>query len=200
MGAFETALASGSPRIGIFFRLGVIMDDGEPFRMWLGVGHVRAGIDAEDDDGGAIYKGMGQMLNVPTFQQLVNGAAERVTFQLSGVPQEVVSLASGGANEVKGAPLAVGIGVFDAEWQLAGNPVWLKRFTVDFLSLQRQQAGAEEAIYTVGLSARSIFTGRRRPGLSFFTDEEQQRRSPGDRFCEHTRRYALQAGKAWPVL
>jgi hypothetical protein len=158
---------------------------------------VRAGIDAADGSG-EIYSGMGQMLNVPAFQQLINGVAERVNFQLSGVPQKVVDLASGGADEVKGVALNVGLGVFNAEWQLAGQPLWLKRFTVDFLTLQRQQQGSEEAIYTVALSARSVFTGRRRPGLSFFTDEEQQRRSPGDRFCEHARRYAREETKAWP--
>jgi hypothetical protein len=193
VGAFETALASGSPRIGIFFRLGI----DPPFRMWLGIGHVRAGIDAADG-AGEIYSGMGEMLNVPAFQQLINGVAERVTFQLSGVPQNVVQLASGGADEVKRAALNVGLGVFDAEWQLAGQPIWLKRFTVDFLTVQRQQQGSEEAIYTVALSARSIFSGRRRPGLSFFTDDEQQRRSPGDRFCEHVRRYSRDVSKAWP--
>lgn len=194
--AFDAALASGNPRIGVFFRLGITMSDGEPFRMWLGIGDCRAGIDAEDGDG-AIYKGLGEMLNVPQFNQLINGVAERVSFQLSGVPARVVELASAGADEVKGAPLNVGLGVFDPDWQLIGNPMWLKRFIVDFLTLQRQQSGTDPAIYTVALSARSIFTGRRRPGLSFFTDEEQQRRSPGDRFCEHARRYSDDT-KAWP--
>jgi hypothetical protein len=165
--------------------------------MWLGVGDCFAGIDATDGSG-ATYKGMGEMLNVPAFQQLINGVAERVQFTLSGVPSRVVELAADDSDAVKGAPLNVGLGVFDADWQLVEDPIWLKRFVVDFLTLQRQQQGAEDAVYTVALSARSIFTGRRRPGLSFFTDEEQQRRSPGDRFCEHVRRYAREENKPWP--
>jgi hypothetical protein len=191
--AFDAALASGSPRIGIFFRLGIE----PPFRMWLGVGDCEAGIDAEDGDG-EIYTGRGEMLNVPAFQQLLNGAAERVAFTLSGVPPRAVELAAGESDTVKGVALNVGLGVFDADWQLVEAPIWLKRFVVDYLTLARQQQGTEEAVYTLGLQARSIFTGRRRPGLSFFTDEDQQRRSPGDRFCEHARRYAREESKAWP--
>jgi hypothetical protein len=195
--AFDAALASGTQRIGIFFRLGITMADGQPFRMWLGIGDCEAGIDAEDA-GGAIYKGMGEMLNVPAFQQLINGVAERVSFQLSGVPARVVELASAEAADVKGVALHVGLGVFDEDWQLIDSPIWLKRFIVDYPSLRLQQQGTDEAIYSVALSCRSVFTGRRRPGLSFFTDEEQQRRSPGDRFCEHVRRYAQGESKAWP--
>jgi hypothetical protein len=195
--AIDAALGSGNPRVGVFFRLGITMADGELFRMWLGIGDCEAGIDAEDG-AGEIYKGMGEMLNVPAFQQLINGVAERVTFQLSGVPSRAVQLAAGEADDVKGVPLNVGLGVFDQDWQLVDQPVWLRRYIVDFLTVARQQQGTEEAIYTVSLSTRSIFTGRRRPGLSFFTDEDQQRRSAGDRFCEHARRYAQLEAKAWP--
>jgi hypothetical protein len=193
--ARDVALGGGNPRIGLFFRLGITMSDGESFRMWLGIGDCLAGIDTEDGDG-AIYKGMGEITNVPAFTQMINGTAERVTFQLSAVPRRAVELASGEAGDVKGAALSVGLGVFDAEWQLIEQPIWLRRFIVDYMTLQRQQSTAEP-VYTISLSARSVFTGRRRPGLTYFTDEEQQRRSPGDRFCEHARRYSEDA-KAWP--
>jgi hypothetical protein len=191
--AFDKALASETPRIGLFFRLGI----DPPFRLWLGVGDFRAGIDPEDG-AGEIYKGGGELLNVPQWQQLLNGTAERVAFSLSGVPQRAVELASGEADDVKGVALNVGLGVFDQDWQLIEKPVWLKRFTVDYLSISLQQQGTEEAVNTLTLQARSIFTGRRRPGLSFFTAEDQERRSPGDRFCEHARRYAREEAKAWP--
>ncbi len=193
----DDALASGNPRVGIFFRLGITMADGELFRMWMGVGDCEVGIDATDG-AGAIYKGMGEILNVPAFQQLINGTAERVSFSLSGVPSRVVELAAMESADVKGVALNIGIGAFDEDWQIIDDPVWLKRFVIDYLSLSRQQSGTEPAVYTVALSARSIFSARRRPGLSFFTDEEQQRRSTGDRFCEHARRYAVDATKTWP--
>jgi hypothetical protein len=193
MTTLAEALGGGNPRIGVFFRLAI----DPPFRLWLGIGDVAAGLDAEDGAGES-YQGFGQMLNVPQFTQLINGVAERVTFQLSAIPERVAQLAGEGSDEVKGVALNVGLGVFDAEWQLVASPFWLKRFTVDFLTLKRDQPADGEPVYAVELSARSAFSGRRRPGLTYFTDEEQQRRSPGDRFCEHVRRYAPDEDKAWP--
>lgn len=189
---FALALAGNAPRIGVFFRL--MLDT--PIRLWLGIGDCEAGIDATDG-AGATYSGLGELRNVPAFQQMVNGTADRIDFKLSGVSQRVATMASTEATDVKGVALNIGLGVFDDDWQLIDNPVWLRRLIVDFLSVDFAQDG-EGLLYTVGLSARSIFTGRRRPGLSFFTDAEQQSRSAGDKFCEHTTRYQQNVDKVWP--
>jgi hypothetical protein len=188
----DQALASGSPRLGVFFRLGIT----PPARLWLGVGNCEAGIDAEDGDG-AVYNGLGEMLGVPAFQQLINGTAERVEFRLSGVSARIAQLASSESADVKGVPLLVGLGVFGADWQLLADPTWLKRLTVDYLSIE-QEGGGGGVVRSVSLSARSFLTGRRRPGLSYFTDAEQQGRSPGDRFCERTGLYSAEVTKTWP--
>lgn len=187
------ALASQSPRIGVFFRLHL-----DPVvRLWLGVGHCKAGIDATDG-AGATYKGLGTMLNLPAFTQLVNGAADRVEFRLSGVPSEIMALASQEAtDEVKGAALLVGVGVFDADWQLIAQPTWIKRYIADFVRVEMESA-TEGITRTVVLSARSFLTGRRRPGLSYWTDADQQALHPGDRFCERTALYSQETSKAWP--
>jgi hypothetical protein len=192
--AFDNALKSGNPRVGIFFRLGL---DPDPFRMWLGIGDCEAGIDAEDGDG-EIYTGAGELLNVPAFQQLINGVAERVQFSLSGVSQRVAQMASSESDDVKGVFLNIGLGVFDENWQMIDSPVWLRKWTVDYLSIARDQQTNADAVYTVSLSARSLFTNRKRPALAFFTDEDQQRRSSGDKFCENTLRYSQGEVKAWP--
>lgn len=191
--AFDNALKSSNPRVGIFFRL----DLDEPFRMWLGVGDCEAGIDATDGDG-EVYRGCGEMLNVPMFQQLLNATAERVAFTLSGVSQRVAQMAASESDDIKGISLRVGLGAFGEDWALIDTPIWLRRFIVDYMTLSQEQSGTNAAVYTVALSTRTIFTGRRRPGLSFFTDEEQQRRSTGDRFCRHVMRYTQIESKAWP--
>lgn len=193
MTTLAQALASGSPRLGIFFRLGIV----PPARLWLGVGNCEAGIDAEDG-AGATYNGLGEMLNVPAFQQLINGTAERVEFRLSGVSRRIAEMASSESADVKGVPLLVGLGVFGADWQLLADPTWLKRLTVDYLSVE-QRGGREGAVRTISLSARSAFTGRRRPGLSYFTDAEQQARSAGDLFCNRVAAYSIDVQKAWPL-
>lgn len=189
------ALASSNPRLGIFFRLHI-----DPIaRLWLGIGHCEAGMDAVDGDG-ATYEGLGEITNLPAFQQLINGTAERVEFRLSGVSQRAVALAASEASDVKGVALLVGLGAFDKDWQLVADPVWLRRLVVDYLSIAVDQTGSGESLQTIrslSLSARSAMTGRRRPALSFFTDDDQQTRSPGDRFCEHAPRYQS-VDKIWP--
>jgi hypothetical protein len=185
-------LASTQPRIGIFLRLEV-----EPMlRLWLGVGDCRAGIDATDG-AGEIYLGLGTVLDLPAFQQLVNGTADRLTIGLSGVDQRVGQMATVEADEVKNTVLRIGVGLFDADWQTIGAPRWLRRFVVDYLSVARGHVG-ERATWTVSLSARSFLTGRRRPGLGYWSDHDQQQRSPGDRFCERTSAYSADVQKAWP--
>lgn len=188
----EQALASDTPRLGVFFRLGLT----PPLRIWLGIGDCDAGIDAADG-AGATYTGIGEMLDVPTFTQLVNGAAERVEFHLSGVTERMLQLASTDANDVKGAALLVGVGVFDGSWQLIAAPTWLRRFTVDYLSIRYENA-RDGANHTISLSARSFLTGRRRPGLSYFTDHDQQELSSGDLFCERSVLYSNATSKTWP--
>lgn len=186
------ALASDKPRLGVFFRLGL----DTPLRIWLGIGDCEAGIDATDG-AGATYTGIGEMIDLPTFTQLVNGAAERVEFHLSGVTDRMLQLASQDADDVKGVPLLVGIGLFDSDWQLIAAPTWLRRFTVDYLSV-RYENGPEGANHRISLSARSFLTGRRRPGLSYFTDHDQQELSPGDLFCERAVLYSNATSKTWP--
>jgi hypothetical protein len=194
MTAFDDALRSGNPRVGIYFRLGIT----PPSRMWLGIGDCRVGIDAEDGSG-EIYYGLGEILNVPQFSQLINGTADRVQFKLSGTTQRVATLAAAEASDVKGVLLKVGIALFDEEWAVIESPTWLRTFVVDYLTVERQQDG-ETATWTVSLAARSLFTGRRRPGLSFWTDNDQQTRFPGDRFCERALLYSVDNTKAWPKL
>lgn len=192
MTTLDAKLKSGNPRLGIFIRLGLV----PPARLWLGIGDCRAGIDADNGDG-EIYSGLGEIINLPAFQQLINGVAERVEFKLSGVAQRAVQLAASEADDVKGVPLLVGLGVFDDDWQPVAQPTWLRRYTVDFLSIE-QDSGPEGAVRTISLSCRSFLTARRRPGLSYFTDAEQQARSPGDRFCERAVHYSNDVIKVWP--
>lgn len=191
--AVDAALAAANPRLGIFLRMDITP---APIRIWLGIGDCRAGIDATDGSG-AIYSGLGELLTVPMFQQLVNGSAERVEFSLNGVSARVLQMANASSDTVKGAMLLVGIGAFDSDWQLSGSPVWLRRFIIDYLTVKYEQS-EEGGMRTVSLSARTFFTGRRRPQLTYYTDRDQQTFSPGDRFCERVAIYSQEVNKTWP--
>ncbi len=192
--ATATALGSGAPRVGVFLRL----ETDPVLRLWLGVGDCRAGIDATDGTG-EIYVGYGELVAVPAFQQLVNGAADRAQFSISGISQRLAQTASSEASDVKNKFLRVGVGAFDGQWQLVAAPQWLRTFVCDYLTVSRDQTSGEPT-WTIAVQVRSLLTGRRRPGLSFWTGDDQDRRSPGDTFCERAVLYSQEVQKAWPIL
>lgn len=187
------ALDGDCQRIGVFFRMATT----PLIRLWLGVGDCRVGDNAYDD-GGATYSGLGQLLGVPAVTQLINGTAERVSFQVSGVSQELLAKASADSDLVRGVMVNLGIGIFGPDWQQLGVPKWLFRGSADFMTVS-QASGDDGAITrTIELSVGSRMTGRRRAGLSYLTDQDQQARSSGDRFCERTVLYTNTINKVWP--
>jgi hypothetical protein len=186
------ALDADAQRIGVFFRLEV-----DPvLRLWLGLGPCEPGVNTLDPVG-ATYLGAGKLLNVSDFDHLINGAAQRVEFALSGVSDDVQAQLTVAANTVRDRPVALGLGIMGPDWQLLGAVRWCWRGYGDYLSADRTSEGAE-AVQTVTLSAGTLMTGRRRGRNAYFTDQDQQRRSPGDRFCERTGLYREEVRKVWP--
>lgn len=190
-----SVLESDTQRIGIFFYMATT----PIVRVWLGVGDIVPGITAYDPAGNEIYSGLGQLIDVPALSQLINGVADRITFHVSGISPETMALAAAGSN-VKGAAVAVGIALFGAQWQQLGPPKWLFRGRADYVTVQQQSdPGGRGTTRVMELSVGSLFTGRRRRGLSYLTDADQQARHPGDRFCERTVLYS-EVSKVWPTF
>lgn len=191
-------LESDTQNIGVFFRLAT-----DPVvALWLGFGDIEPGVNVLDETG-RTYTGFGEITNVPEFNQMINGAAQRVEFTLSGVSGDVLDIASGNdAEDIKGKPVAVGFGVFSAEWELLGTVKWFANYTADFLSVRQSETNDFETpiMRVVTLSCGSQMTGRRRPGRSYFTHVDQVARHPGDNFCYFVPRYAHGFSKAWPVF
>lgn len=189
------ALESGSQRIGIFFRLAT-----DPIvRIWLGFGDINPGVNVFDLSGGP-YEGFGAIQNVPAFRQLLNGTAERVEFTLSGVSGDVLRIASGDdAEQVKGKATDVGFALMDQSWATLGPVRWTAHFIADYLSIRQDAADPKQPIVrAISLSCGTRFTGRRRPSFSYFTNQDQQARSPGDMFCVLVPKYAHGFQKPWP--
>lgn len=192
------ALASDVVNIGIFFRL----ETTPIVRLWLGFGNIHPGVNVYDATG-AEYVGFGEIQNVPSFKQLLNGAAERVEFSISGVSGDILQIASGGdSQQVKGKPVAVGFALMAPDWSLLGTVKWCANYTADFLSINQAVVNDPKnaIVRSLSLSCGTLLTARRRPSLSYFTDQDQQARFPGDRFCERTPLYANGFNKTWPVF
>lgn len=194
--AERAALQTDVQNIAVFFRL----ETDPPVRLWLGFGHFSTTNTLDPD--GAIYTGFGEIYDLPSFTQNLNGAATRVDFSISGVSGEVLAIASGSdAESIQGKRVSVGIGFFGTDWSaLLGIVHWFAEYTADVLSVQQAETTDPEQsiIRKIVLSAGSRLTARRRPGLSWLTNADQQVRSAGDMFCNLVGKYGHGFNKPWP--
>lgn len=189
------ALDQGAPRLGIFFNL----QTDDPLRLWFGVGDCEPGINAVDQLG-ATYEGGGEISGLPAFEQMLGGAAQVLTFQLSGVSAEVRAKVRGTQDKVRGRRCYLGQALLDERWQLIGPVRWPLLTFADYISTERRVTNdpRQPIIHIVNLNVSSIMVDRRRNQGSYYVQQEQDHRSPGDRFCERTTRYSQQATKEFP--
>lgn len=154
-----------------------------PARIWGGVGDIEIPADAVEP-APAIYSGAGELISAPDFQQLINGVAERLEFEVSGVTAGTIRLALEDAPSVKGAKVHLGTIRFDDDWQQDGPVEWEAVFRADTLSVGSRGEGPKRT-RTITLSVGTDDTGRSFAPLSFFTDADQRRRSPDDAIFDH---------------
>lgn len=169
-----------------------------PVRMWSGVGDYALPSD-NVEPGGTIYKGLGQLLSLPRLQQLINGVAETVDFTLSGVDAQVVAMADAESSSVQNAAVNLGVAFLGEDLQPVSPTAWLWFGEVQTVKINRQASG-DKIVRSIALTVGSAFVRRRRPALSYFTDADQQARSPGDTFCQRTPQYSMSVTKVWPVF
>jgi hypothetical protein len=167
------------------------IDCSPPARIWSGVGSITIPADAIETTGGT-YHGGGAMLNAPDFQQLINGAAERIEFQVSGVTPEMLALATTEAASVKGAKVHLGRIEFDDNWQQTGTVEWEAQFRCDSLTVASQDGGQSGRNRTITLSVATDDTNRSMAPMAFFTDADQKKRSSTDTIFDHVA--AINAG------
>lgn len=188
------AIASNTADLAIVWRL----DTGTPVRFWTGFGDLIIPADAIEPTG-ATYKGVGTLADLPEMSQIINGAAERVQFSFSGNNVEMAEKADGDAFLVRNKAVNLGVIPLDENLQPIDSVLWFRQFTADTITIElaSKDANGDQTV-VVSLSASSAFSGRTRPKIAFFTDVDQRKRSPDDRFCERTPLYSQGVVKAWP--
>lgn len=147
-------------------------------RLWGGVGDLIIPADIVETSP-ATYLGGGALVNIPELEQVINGTASRLDITVSGVSAATLALAIEEAESVKGAKVHIGNVYFDADWQI-DDVEWIAVLRADFLTTARQ--GTTRSIT---LSISTDYTDRSRAPVSFWTDSDQRRRSPTDRFFDH---------------
>lgn len=189
-------IEGGGVRAGIVFRVAT----DPPIRLWSGaIRDIALPADNIETEEGAVYQSMGLLTDIPTFNQLLNGQAERVEFGLSGVAinGEMAAIASTEAADIRDVEVNLGLLVFDANWQRISPVAWLAAYVADSLTVERQ-GSSDGQTRTVKLSCGSLMTGRRRPAIAYWTDPDQRRRSADDSFFDQVRQYSISTTKVWP--
>ena len=152
-------------------------------RLWSGVGNLPVPADIVEA-APAIYMGAGALLNAPDFQQLINGTAERLEAQISGVTAEAIRLALAEGPSVRNAKVHFVRFDFDDNWQLI-DVEYEAVFRADKLTVESQDDEGGGRTRKLTLSIGTEDTNRSRAPLAYFTDQDQRRRSSTDRIFDH---------------
>lgn len=144
----------------------------EPKRLWPGNGPIM--------HGGYQWQGIGQLGSIDGLDQAYGSSAPQMTFTLSGVDAGIVTLAREASDRVFGRDVVVYIGFFDEAWQALDAP-----YAVNVGIMDQMRYGARGATdRSVTVTAEGLWTNRRRPAFSLYTDRDQNARFPGDRGLE----------------
>jgi len=153
------------------------IDTADVFRLWSGHGNVEVPADIVENEP-AIYLGAGDLLNAPDFEQSINYTAERLDIQLSGASTRMIALALEEAGTIRNAKVHFATMRFDENWQLV-EIEYEAVFRADKITVDSQD-GDDGRTRTIILSVGTEDTNRSRAPGSYFTDQDQRRRSPTD--------------------
>lgn len=171
-----------------------------PLRLWTGVGDFTLNGSAYDPDG-SVFQGGGRLIDLPAFERIYNGIAERVTVTLEGVTDNMRTRVYAEAADIRGAIVRLGWVALDGNLQQIGTPKWLRSGRVDTIETENRP-GERERIKTISFSVGTLLTGRQVPNAATYTNADQQSRpgSATDRFCERTPLMTQNLVIRWPAF
>lgn len=167
----------------------------EPAMFWTGHGDLLLPADTVLGEP-EIALGGANLVNLPDVEQLINGVAQRVEIQLSGVSAETMRFAQEEAAQVPGAPVYIGRIQFDEAWQQAEPVEWEWSGEGKNLSVSSQD-GDDGHVRTLTLRVGAGDTTRSRSPLAFFTDADQKRDFPDDDVFSHVAGINAGTSRRW---
>lgn len=151
-----------------------------------GVGDLLVPADSVIGPIAQIAVGLGELVNIPDLQEMINGTAERVDIELEGVTETALRLALEDAPSVRGADVHIGRMDLDADQQQAAPVEWEANFQARSLGVSRPKVeGLDNPRRTITLTIARGDTVRSRAPNSYFTDSDQRRRSADDAIFDH---------------
>lgn len=131
-------------------------------------------------------KGLGRV----NAAQTTPAEIKQLSFELSGVPSDLVSLAL--SEPVQGKAVRLKIAIFDPSTYAVLDTVLIWAGELDVMSIQDAASSG-----TITVTAEHVGIDLNRPASSFYTDDEQQALHPGDLFLQYTSAQAEQQ-IVWP--
>lgn len=137
----------------------------ETVRVWSGVGPLAWQ--------GATWLGVGTLGRVSSVEETLELKAAGASFQLSGVPSELLSHVMG--EPIQRRLVSMWLAFFDEDWGLVPDPVLLFRGRMDTVEIHD---GGPTA--TITLFAEVRLRDLERARVRRYTDQDQQAEYPGD--------------------
>lgn len=162
------------------------MDTETPVRLWTGHGRLAVG--------GTTYLGAAELLSIPDIKQFVNGVSQRIEFGLSGISDTAIRILEEERDSVHLAKSRFGRVAFDQDWQIISGIAWEWEGVADVLTIHSGPSdnGRTRSI-TVGMGNSDTFRSNRQP--AFFTDADQRRGHPTDKFFSHVAKITAGASR-----
>jgi len=142
----------------------------ETSRVWNGFGTLQT-LD------GRQWQGVGELTHIDGLSPSFSSSAPTTRIGISGVSAEVLASAVN-ANEYRDRPLTIYLQPFQGR-ALHGNPVPIALRFMKSLELTR-----DASTRTIAVSCEGPYSGRRRPPAAWYSNADQIKRHPGDKFCE----------------
>lgn len=186
----------GSLQLGVFLHLDVEPD---PLRIWLGFNDIPAGIDSVDPDD-AIYLGGGRLINVPTFEVLINGQADDVEISMNGIDPKEGQRVVANMPDVRGKEVRIGIAPLDKYHQpiSAIIPLWSGQAARPRDAMPPVKGPSAQRTMNLSIAAIGGHWMRSRPSQRTWSDPHWKIDNPTDDFCKNTSKYNRGYAPVWP--
>ena len=159
-------------------------------RLWTGWGTLATG--------GREWEGSGGLIAVSDLDASASSFASPFAITLSGLPDESYDLYTrmmlSDPAEYRTRPVSVLLQFFDDAWQPLDEPMVMRSGFMDVPSF----TGTAQS-ESIAMKCEGALVVRRRPRWGYYTNEDQQRRYPGDKGFEYAPASATRQVKA-PIL
>ena len=133
--------------------------------VWTGIGPITIG--------GITYTGLGSLLSISAISETAEVQANGVTLSVSGVPSSIVGESLAQCRQ--GLPVSVSLGFVTDTGVVVADPIILLKGNMDTATVDE---GVDNC--TLSVTVESNMADLQRSRVRRFTDDDQQRTSPGD--------------------